>query len=90
MKPFDRPTGGAWQQKRREEGLSKHSTGSDMAWRMQGIPRGQLALVNVVNNVVHFKYEQLSLSLAVPPSLSLSLHSLLLLFAMLSRISLAV
>lgn len=67
MKPFDRPTEGAWQQKRREEGLSKHSTGSDMAWRMQGIPRGQLALVNVVNNVVHFKYEQLSLSLAVPP-----------------------
>lgn len=41
-----------------------------MAWRMQGIPRGQLALVNVVNNIVHFKYEQLSLSLAVPLSLS--------------------
>lgn len=89
MKPFDRPTEGAWQQKRREEGLSKHSTGSDMAWRMQGIPRGQLALVNVVNNVVHFKYEQLSLSLAVFP-LSPSLYALLLLFAMLSRISLAV
>lgn len=72
MKPFDRPTEGAWQQKRREEGLSKHSTGSDMAWRMQGIPRGQLALVNVVNNVVHFKYEQLSLSLAASLSLSFS------------------
>lgn len=43
-----------------------------MAWRMQGIPRGQLALVNVVNNVVHFKYEQLSLSFSLAVSLFLS------------------
>lgn len=45
-----------------------------MAWRMRGQLPLTLALVNVVNNVMHFKYELLSLLLSLSPlSLSLSL-----------------